>query len=43
MQPNDNWRPNLSDSQGLQIFVAIMAVVIACAPFLFEMIARWFG
>jgi hypothetical protein len=42
MQPNDNWRLHLSDRQGFQILVAAMAVVIACAPFLLEMIGRWF-
>jgi hypothetical protein len=36
-------RPSLSDSQAFRTFVAIVAVVIACVPFLLEMISRWFG
>jgi len=35
-------RLSLSDSQVFRTIVAIMAVVIACGPFLVEMIARWF-
>ena len=39
----DSSRPNLIESHTFRTVVAVMAVVIACAPFLLEMISRWFG